>query len=544
MEIKVDRNVEDYLWWRDGVIYHAYLRSFADSNGDGLGDLPGLIAHLDHLKGSPDSLDVDAIWISPFYPSPDKDFGYDVANYCDIDPRYGSLADFDRLIHEAHKRDLRVILDLVFNHTSDQHPWFLQSRSSRDNPKRDWYIWRDPRPGNRPPNNWQSVFGGKAWEWDDQTQQYYLHLFLKEQPDLNWRNPEVRNALMKAVRFWLDRGTDGFRLDVFNLWFKHPDLPDNPRCLGIRPFERQRHIYDADQPEMRPALAEFRSILDDYSERTSVGEPAGRGHQPISSYCGQDQLHMIFNFKFSFCHWSPTAFLNVVRRWEQSLSNNCWPCFVLSNHDLSRHVTRYGGRNPDAIAKVAAALLLTLRGTPFLYYGEEIAMPNTRLRRNQIVDPPGIYYWPIYKGRDPARGPMQWDASIHAGFTTSTPWLPTHPDYRKQNVAAQLEDPYSVLNFYRSLIRLRRNSDALRKGSFRTLTKTSRQILSFIRETPQQQALVALNFTGRPAHLQLDDMLHSRNWDLALSSSPQAASPRGREIKLGPYEASIFLSVN
>ena len=535
-------NSSESLWWREGVIYHIYLRSFADSNGDGLGDLPGLIAHLDHLNGNPDALGVDALWISPPYPSPDKDFGYDVADYHNIDPRYGTLSDFDRLISEAHKRGMRVMLDLVINHSSDLHPWFLESRASRHNPKRDWYLWRDARSGGRPPNNWQSVFGGSAWEWDQTTHQYYYHMFLKGQPDLNWRNPAVRKALMDMVRFWLDRGVDGFRLDVFNLWFKHPDLPDNPRRLGLRGFSRQHHLYDYDQPEMIDALAELRTILDSYSQRAAVGETFGPDPRRVASYCGDEKLHMAFSFEFTECPWQPAAFLKAIQRWEKALEGIGWPCYVLSNHDKPcRHVSRYGGRHPDAVAKVAATLLLTLRGTPFLYYGEEIGMPNVPLRRSQLLDPASRRYWP-FLSRDSGRAPMQWDRSPNAGFTTSEPWLPIHHGYQDRNVAAQRKDPLSIFSFYRDLIRLRRRSPALHKGSFKSLTSHPTRGLAYLREAPKEQALIGLNFSHRPYRLRLDYDLIAEDWSMALSSLPDSTSViAGGEIELGPHEAVVFL---
>ncbi len=534
---------DDRVWWQDGAIYHIYLRSFADGNDDGLGDIPGLIAHLDHLNGSPESLGVDAIWLSPCYPSPDKDFGYDVADYRSVDPRYGTMADVRRLLDEAHRRGIRVLLDLVFNHSSDQHPWFLESRASRQNPRRDWYIWREAKPGRRPPNNWQSVFGGRAWEWDEATQQFYYHMFLKEQPDLNWRNPAVRRELMDTVRFWLDLGVDGFRLDVFSAWFKHADLPDNPPRLGLRGFDRQHHVYDVNQPEMFEALAELRAILDSYPERAAVGEPFGDGPALAARYCGQQRLHMVFNFAFTHCPWNPARFQRAIQEWDAAVPPDGWPCYVLSNHDVPRHASRYGGRHPDAVARVAAALLLTQRGTPFIYYGEEIGMQNLPLRRSQIMDPPGRRYWPIYKGRDPERGPMQWDASPNAGFSRTRPWLPVHPDYRARNVDAQRRDPNSLFSYYRALLRLRRESPALRRGRFQALIQDPRQAMAYLRAAPDETALVALNFTPSTQHIRLDIVPEPSRWELRLSSlaSPQAAIC-GSEIRLGPHEAAVFFA--
>ncbi len=360
--------MDNFLWWRDGVIYQIYPRSFADERGR-----IGRPAR-DHLPpGLPGRPGHGCIWLSPIYPSPDKDFGYDVSDYCNIDPRYGSLADFDRLVAEAHARGLHVIMDMVMNHTSDQHAWFQESRSSRETPKRDWYIWRDH------PNNWQASFGGKAWEYDAATGQYYLHLFTKEQPDVNWRNPEVRQAQLEAFRFWMERGVDGFRLDVFNAYFKHPDLPDNPPKFGLRGFDRQRHIYDIDQPEMLPLLNELRALLDSYPERYAVGETYLATPQKTVSYCGPDKLHAAFSFDFTSSElsypWNPGWIMKQVARREQTFNAaGVWPTTVMSNHDLPRAASRYAQGEEDAQARIAMALLLTLRGTPFMYYGEEIGM--------------------------------------------------------------------------------------------------------------------------------------------------------------------------
>jgi len=534
-------------WWKEAVIYHIYVRSFADSNGDGLGDIQGLISRLDHLNGEEDSLGVDALWLSPIYTSPDADFGYDVADYCGIDPRYGTLDDFDQLVKAARKRGIRIIMDLVFNHTSDQHPWFLESRSSLDNPKRDWYIWRDPAPGGKagspkPPNNWMSVFGGRAWEFDPETAQFYLHMFVKGQPDLNWRNPEVPAALMNAVRFWMDHGVDGFRLDVFNLWYKHPDLPDNPRKPGKRGFERQLHIHDMDQPEMHGALHTFRALLDDRKEKTSVGELFGHDPDLAASYCGSSKLHMVFNFDFSDSRFSPPHFRKAVQRWEDALTEEQWPCYVLSNHDLSRHVSRYGKHPPEAVARITATLLLTLRGTPFLYYGEEIGLPDTKLSRSQIVDPPGLRFWPFYKGRDPARCPLPWDDSPQGGFTTGTPWLPLYEGFRGLNVSQQQADPHSTLHWYRQLIALRRVTPALTAGTYRSLNAHARDGMLYSRETAGQQAVIGLNFSSRPAYLDCSENLPVDNWKLVLSSSAGAGTtlkPKG--AFLNPYESAIWI---
>lgn len=532
-----------FSWWQEAVFYHIYLRSFVDSNGDGIGDIPGLISRLDHLKGRPESLGIDAIWLSPFYPSPDKDFGYDVADYCDIDPRYGTLADFDRLVDEAHKRGIRIMIDLVFNHSSDQHPWFRESRSSRNNPKRDWYIWRDARQNKRRPNNWQSIFGGNAWEWDENTQQYYYHMFLKEQPDLNWRNEELRRELLQVVRFWLDRGVSGFRLDVFNLWFKHPDLPDNPQKIGIRGYDRQNHLYDIDQPEMHEALSELRENLNLYPDTVSIGEFLGRKPDLAATYCGEEQLHMVFNFNFTWCPWDPAKFQNIILEWEKALTDSGWPSYVLSNHDgPRRHISRYGKRHPNEIAKVAATMLLTLRGTPFLYYGEEIGMLDVPLQRSQLVDPISRRYFPFHS-RDQGRTPMQWDSTRKAGFSSGEPWLPIHPNHLTRNVREQLMNPLSVFSFYKDLLQVRKETSVLRRGSFIPMQSKPEGGLAYLRSEGDSHALIGLNFKGKPTRIVFDRDLPHRSWKLAISSHPNSdLQIQGNEMILKPFEAAIFLA--
>ncbi|KPL82583.1 hypothetical protein SE15_10715 [Thermanaerothrix daxensis] len=530
-------NPTDFLWWRDGVIYQIYPRSFADSNGDGIGDLPGLISRLDYLA----DLGVDAIWLSPIYPSPDVDFGYDVADYLSIDPRFGRMEDFDRLIEAAHHRGIRVILDLVLNHTSDRHPWFQESRRSRDNPYQDWYLWRDPRPGGRPPNNWASVFGGRGWEFEPQRGQFYFHMFYKEQPDLNWRNPKVRQAMLDVFRFWLERGVDGFRLDVFNVYFKHPEFPNNPFRLGLRAFDCQHHIYDIDQPEMIPLLREIRAILDAYPERYAVGETFLSTPEKAARYCAPGLLHATFDFTFLHCPWRPECFLRAIQTWEHALGAESWPTYVLNNHDNPRAATRYVRGENDARLKVAATLLLTLRGTPFMYYGEEIGMRDIRVSRAEIKDPIGKRYWPFYKGRDGCRSPMQWDGSSHAGFTTGVPWLPVHPNYRWRNVEAQLQDERSLLNHYRRLLRLRKDKVALRRGLFQPLSFEPRRLLAYLRQFENQTILVALNFSTRPVRLALGGTLRAARWRPLFSTyGDEPAMPRDGFLALRGDEAVIL----
>lgn len=480
----------DFLWWRDGIIYQIYPRSFCDSNGDGIGDLNGITSKLDYLQ----ELGVDAIWLSPIHPSPDKDFGYDISDYEAIDPKFGTLDDFDHLIAEAHVRNIHVILDGVYNHTSDQHPWFQKSRSSKQNPYRDWYLWRPGKDGGKP-NNWQSIFGGDGWQFDEKTGEYYFHMFVKEQPDLNWRNPAVPRAILEAIRFWLDRGVDGFRLDVFNAYFKHADLLDNHPKLGLRGFDRQHHIHDVSQPEMLPFLADLRTLLDAYPQRYSVGETFLATPENAARYMGDHALHAAFNFEFTERPWSSAGFMRSIKNWESALQDGRWPNYVLNNHDTPRSTSRYHMDEDDQQAKLAAFLLLTLRGTPFLYYGEEIGMRDLRIRRSEIMDPVGKKFWPFHTGRDGCRSPMQWNATTQAGFSTGKPWLRVHENTSQRNVDSQLADPQSLLHFYRNLIAFRKNSKALTQGDWKPLAHIPEKILAYSRICPEQELIVLLKFS-------------------------------------------------
>lgn len=525
------------LWWKDGIIYQIYPRSYLDTNQDGIGDLPGITSRLDYLQ----NLGVDAIWLSPVYPSPQADFGYDVSNYTDIDPSYGTLDDYDRLIQEAHKRKIRVIMDLVLNHTSDEHPWFVESRRSRENPYRDWYIWKDPNPKGGPPNNWYSVFGGKAWKFDPQTGQYYLHLFHEKQPDLNWRNPLVQKAILGVLKFWLDRGTDGFRLDVFNAYFKHPEFPDNPtRIWGLRGFENQEHVYDIDQPEMIPLLQEFRQLMNRYPETYAVGETFLSTPLKAAKYCGDDRLHAAFNFSFLECRWNPQNFLRAILNWEKALGNHIWPNYVLNNHDNRRSVSRWKDNDSDQRARLAISMLLTLRGTPFLYYGEEIGMRELKVKQSEIMDPPGKRYWPVYKGRDGCRSPMQWDENPQAGFSKAPPWLRVNPDHIERNVTAQEKDPGSLLHVYKELIALRRRNDTLKHGDFSTLDQRNRKCLVYLRRCNHQQVLIALNFSNRHQHLKLD-LPPTQKWNLLFSiRQVNLQKANINVLHLEPFQGVIF----
>lgn len=521
--------IQDSLWWRDGVIYQIYPRSFADSNGDGVGDLAGVMSRLDYLQW----LGVDAIWFSPIYPSPMADFGYDVSNYHDIDPVFGKLADFDRLLGEAHARGIRVVMDMVMNHSSSRHPWFLQSRSSREDPRRDWYIWRDPQNG-RPPNNWAAAFGGPAWEWDEGTGQYYLHLFLAEQPDLNWRNPQVKEALFGECAFWLDRGVDGFRLDVAHFLVKAEGLPDNPTRLGLRAYDRQEHFHHTNQPETHAIWKEFRGLLDRYPERMAVGEVGPEGAEDYYGG-GDDELHLVFNFALQAQKWDPRAFYRVVADWEGRLPAGAWPCWVLNNHDNPRSTTRYAaGTLTDARAKLAAAMLLTLRGTPFLYYGEEIGMRQGDIPRAELLDPPGRKYWPLYKGRDGCRTPMQWNGASQAGFSSARPWLRVNPDFKTRNVEAQRADPNSLLNFYRQVIALRRQSPALQHGTYRS-PATPSGVWAYERAAEGQRMWVLLNLFSHSNAMKL-----AGSWRVRLSSHARTELDVEGTVTLAPYEALIL----
>ena len=493
---------KEYLWWRDGVIYQIYPRSFADSDGNGIGDLRGITDHIDYLA----DLGIDAIWLSPINPSPDVDFGYDVSDYRGIDRKFGNMRDFGRLVKAAGRAGIHIVMDLVLNHTSDQHPWFQSARSSKGGPFRDWYIWHDADRNGSPPNNWKSVFGGSGWEWDADTNQYYYHMFYKQQPDLNWHNPKVRSELLDVFRFWLDKGIKGFRLDVFNMYFKDAQFRSNPvKLIGRRPFERQIHTYDCDRPELLGVLADIRKVLDEYDETYVIGETFLSNPEKAADYCGGNYLHACFNFNFLELKWSPRAFLKAVEEWETALGDTKWPNYVLNNHDIPRSASRFGLRENDERLKVAAAMLLTLRGTPFLFYGEEIGMRDIHLKRTEILDPIGKMYWPIYKGRDGCRSPMQWNANMNAGFSVMKPWLPVHPNFPQRNVEIQSQDKSSLLHFYKQLLAFRKSHQALISGDFQAIDVNSPHVLAYKRVHADQTILVLLNFVNKPQEISLPE---------------------------------------
>lgn len=531
--------MSDFLWWRDGVIYQIYPRSFMDSNNDGIGDLPGITQKLDYLE----DLGINAIWLSPVYPSPDKDFGYDVADYCDIDSKFGGMKAFDAFLKIAHEKGIKVMMDLVMNHTSDQHVWFQQSKSSTDNAYRDWYIWKSPGMNGKKPNNWQSRFGSSGWEWDANTQEYYFHMFFKQQPDLNWRNPKVYQAMMDQIKFWLDKGVDGFRLDVFNAFFKDEQFRNNPYQLGITKFDQLQHIYDADQPEMFTFLREFRELLDSYPERYAVGETFMGNYTTPAKYIGDKALHAAFEFSFLRSPYRASTFNKRISRWENILEQKGWPNYVLNNHDVVRSASRYTRSEDDQRLKVLATLLLTLRGTPFMYYGEEIGMRDILIsKKSDVLDPVGRYFWPFFKGRDGCRSPMQWNSELNAGFSTARTWLPVHPNHKWRNVESQEQDGNSLLNFYKQLLKMRRANESLQRGMYLPLTYEPKRLLAYLRQTSEQSSLVALNFSKRKTGLVLGSQLLKGNWRLGISNKrDQFPEIRDRKIILEENEALVLI---
>lgn len=531
------------LWWRDGVIYQVYPRSFMDSNGDGIGDLEGIRQRLDHLAW----LGVDGVWISPCFPSPMADFGYDVSDYCDIDPRFGTLADMDRLLADAHARGLRVLLDWVPNHTSDAHPWFQDSRSSRNSARRDWYFWRDPSPEGGPPNNWLSIFGGSAWEPDAATGQLYLHSFLKEQPDLNWRNPEVERAMHEVLRFWLDRSVDGFRIDVAHRIAKDPELRDNPVRDPALGYGGQEHRNDENWPDIHELYRRIRKQIDAYDERMTVGEVYLFDPEQVARYYGEgDELHLAFNFSFLRAPWSAEAFGREAARFDALVGDRGWPDYTLSNHDVSRHASRYDHPElGESRARLCAMMLLTLRGTPFLYYGEEIGLRDVQVPVDRMQDPLARTLHPKLS-RDPERTPMPWQPGPGAGFTRATPWLLLGPDADVRNVAAQRSDRGSLLWLYRDLIALRRRTPALERGDWRAL-EGAPDVLAYERRTPGSRVRVALNLADEARSLDLGraPVRESfRTEPSARESERQASRTRpaaGGRIELAPAEGIVLI---
>jgi alpha-glucosidase len=567
--------VQRLNWWQKAVFYQIYPRSFADGNGDGIGDFRGMIGRLDYLK----ELGIDAIWLSPHYPSPNFDCGYDISDYTDVATEYGTLEDFEEFLDEAHKRGMRVILDMVLNHTSDQHVWFKESSSSRESPKRDWYIWRDGRNGG-PPNNWNSPFGGSAWEWDEATGQYYYHFFFKEQPDLNWRNPEVKIAMFEAVRFWLDRGVDGYRLDAIGTIFEDPDLPDHPVAMTGTELRREldkeisqerrdelmrlweaMEQYQVEQPGMHELMQELRGVIDEYDERMLIGEDEKLAYLGD----GENELHMVFNFPLMKTERLTPAWIrkNQNQRLKElaKIFPDGWPCNTLGNHDSSRVWSRFGdGVHNAEQSRLSLALMLTLRGTPFLYNGEEIGMTDLYLTdMHQFRDLLGIWYYraqvqemgltpleALEKAtrltRDKNRTPMQWSNGENAGFCPAdvVPWLPVNPDHAQGvNVQEQEHDPQSLLNFYRQLLIVRKNIPVLSGGSYRPYHTRNQKVLAFFRQMPGQTCLVALNFSAEAAGLVLPDEA-SNIQALYCSHTLGGEVKPGKRVRLAPFGIAIF----
>jgi alpha-glucosidase len=514
-------------WWRGAAIYQIYPRSFADTNGDGVGDLPGITQHLDYVA----ALGVDAVWLSPFFTSPMRDFGYDVADYCAVDPVFGTLADFDALVERAHELGLKVIIDQVYSHSSDQHAWFQESRSSRDGPKADWYVWADPKPDGSPPNNWQSVFGGPAWTWDARRGQYYLHNFLAEQPDLNLHKPAVQDALLDVARFWLDRGVDGFRIDAINFAMHDPELRDNPPAPSggkrTRPFDFQQHLYNQSHPDIVKFLERLREVTDSYGDRFTLAEVGGDDAlgEMQAFTAGKKRLNSAYGFDFLYAEaLTPALVAEVAKQWPEEAG---WPTWAFENHDAPRALSRWSGEtHRDAFARAKILLLTALRGSIILYQGEELGLPQVEVPFDRLQDPEAIANWPLTLSRDGARTPMPWSATApNLGFSTAEPWLPPGESHRLLAVDAQQENPASMLAFTRECLELRRAYRVLRHGSMRVI-EAGEQKLVFERGGESERLRCTFN----------------------LSQQPATFTPAGRMLinagdidggKLGPYAGAI-----
>jgi alpha-glucosidase len=500
-------------WWRGGVIYQIYPRSFADSNGDGVGDIPGITNHLDYVA----KLGADAVWLSPIFKSPMKDFGYDVSDYCDVDPLFGTLDDFRAMVKKAHDLGLKVMIDQVLSHTSDQHPWFAESRASRVNPKADWYVWADAKDDGNPPNNWLSIFGGSAWQWDTRRRQYYLHNFLSSQPDLNYHNPDVVQAILGTVKFWLELGVDGYRLDTANYYFHDKELRNNPgrgqpkgndpAVNDVNPYGWQHHKFDKTQPENLGFLKQLRALLDQYPNTTMVGEIGDDdGLTVMAEYTsGTDKLHMAYSFDLLGPDSSSTYLHDLMKRFAEKNATG-WPSWALSNHDVVRVGSRWGGESADVRKlRVAAAFQMCLRGSPCLYQGDELGLPEAQVAYEDLQDPYGITMWPEFKGRDGCRTPMPWNAQapdMGFGNGAQKPWLPLTETYRTLAVSEQDKDPKSLLNFYRALLKWRKEQAVLLHGD-QTLLDVHEQVIAFVREHEGQKVLCAFNFSDSLASLDL-----------------------------------------
>ena len=504
----------DKDWWRGAVIYQVYPRSYQDSNNDGIGDIAGITTRLPYIA----DLGADAVWISPFFKSPMKDFGYDVSDYKDIDPIFGDLADFDKMIATAHELGLKIMIDLVLSHTADVHEWFVESRSSKDNPRNDWYVWADAKPDGTAPNNWLSIFGGPAWTWDTTRCQYYMHNFLTSQPDLNFHNPDVQNALLDVARFWLDRGVDGFRLDTINFYFCDQQLRDNPALPNsarnntiapeVNPYNHQDHQYDKNQPENLVFLERLRSLMDEYPAVAAVGEvgDAQYGMQILADYtAGDNRMHMCYSFEF-LSGEAPDAqrIANVLTTFQEEAPNS-WSCWAFSNHDVIRHATRWAENHPqkDAYLRLMTTLILSLEGSVCLYQGEELGLPEADIAFEDLQDPYGITFWPKFKGRDGCRTPMPWEKdAANAGFSEQKPWLPIPESHLSLSAEEQVTQQGSLHNFYRDLLAARKANPALIKGSLSGLT-AKKNILQFVRTDDSQKLLCLFNISDQAVEIEL-----------------------------------------
>jgi alpha-glucosidase len=534
----------DREWWRGAVIYQIYPRSFQDSNGDGIGDLPGITRRLGYVA----SLGVDAIWLSPFFTSPMKDFGYDVSDFCDVDPMFGTLDDFKAMLAEAHRLGLKVIIDQVLSHTSDRHPWFVESRSSRDNPYADWYVWADPKPDGTPPNNWLSVFGGPAWEWDSRRRQYYLHNFLIEQPDLNHLCPAMQEALFDTLRFWLDLGVDGFRFDTVNFLTHDRELRDNPpiapgvRSVGIsraNPYSMQDHIHDKSRPENIETIRKIRAVIDEYENRATVGEigDSNRSLELIAAYTqGRDRLNMCYAFDFLSPQFDAGHVRETLAAFEE-IAHDGWGCWSFSNHDVERHVSRWRhlGVERERFARFTLALLLALRGSVSLYQGEELGLPEAHVAFEDLQDPYGIRFWPDVRSRDGCRTPMAWEhAASHGGFTDAPrPWLPVAESHLPLAVDAQENDPHAVLAFYRRMLAFRRAHPALKVGDF-AFIDTPDDVVGFRRTAADERIVALFNFAHDVREVDLSRLGRVEELDHPVGGVAVA----GSHVRLGGF--SIF----
>ena len=537
-------SLQDHDWWRGGVIYQIYPRSYQDSNGDGIGDLKGILTRLPHIA----SLGVDAIWISPFFTSPMKDFGYDVSDYCDVDPMFGTLGDFDALVAEAHKLGIRIMIDLVLSHTSDQHPWFGESRADRTNAKSDWYVWADPKPDGTPPNNWLSIFGGSAWQWDTRREQYYLHNFLTTQPDLNFHNNAVQDALLDVTRFWLDRGVDGFRLDTINFYFADKDLRDNPAlplekrnatiAPSVNPYNHQEHLYSKNQPENLTFLKRYRALLDEYPGSAIVGEvgDAQRGLELLGEYTADgDKAHMCYAFEFlAQDQLTATRVVEVLSRLDHHAPDG-WACWAFSNHDVMRHTSRWN-LSPAAI-RAYTTMMISLRGSLCLYQGEELGLSEADVAFDDLQDPYGIEFWPEFKGRDGCRTPMVWETSNqNGGFSENAPWLPVSHEHVNRSVGAQEDDPAAPLHHYRRALAFRKEHPALIKGDHAGLT-ASGDVLHFIRSHQGQTLFCAINLSDTPTTLDMP----AGSWAPIGASLGSSGPGADGKLHLGPWQPCFAL---